>query len=281
MNSHTAANLPDAKSVSTVVLAWNGRDILLACLAALRRAGLMQMPHEVIVVDNASSDGTGPAIARAFPEILVIQNDVNRGIAAGRNQGIATSRGDCVLILDQDTEVQPNAPLHLLQAISFPGVGIVGPRLVGLEGELQYTGRLFPTLWGKIGRRVNISLLERIAFREELRDWDHASARDVDYVIGACQLVRREVFESVGVFDERFFYGPDDVDFCLRARLEGWRVAYEPRALVIHAERRLTKGVRINKMLIRHTLSVGYYFAKHRYLFSRHRLYARMKPARG
>jgi GT2 family glycosyltransferase len=253
----------------------------LACLAALKRVGLMQIPHEVIVVDNASSDGTGPAIARAFPETLVIRNEVNRGIAAGRNQGIATSRGDCVLILDQDTEVQPNAPLHLLQRINLPGVGIVGARLIGLDGELQYTGRLFPTLWGKVGRRVNNSLLEQIVYREELRDWDHASARDVDYVIGACQLVRREVFESAGVYDERFFYGPDDADFCLRARLEGWRVAYEPRALVIHAERRVTKGVKMDKMLIRHALSVGYYFAKHRYLFSRRRLYSRMKPVRG
>jgi GT2 family glycosyltransferase len=110
----------------------------------------------------------------------------------------------------------------------------------------------------------------------EMADWDHQSLREVDYVIGACQVIRRKAFEQVGFLDERIFYGPEDVDFCLRLHQAGWRVSYNPEATVIHKERRVTRSL-FSVLTWRHLRGLVYFFWKHGYLFSRRRLYARLQ----
>ena len=278
-----AAELPDRRngltSLSIVILTWNSVRYCVTCLTSLLAAGWLPPRAQVIVVDNGSSDGAADVVSQQFRGVTVIRNTRNRGVAAGRNQGLRSSSGDAVLLLDVDTVVFPGAIDAMLSALQAPGVGIVGPKLVNDRGSLQYTARLFPTLLGKLGRRVSLRALRRFSAAEELRDWDHGSRRDVDYVIGACQLVRREVLNSVGLLDERIFYGPEDVDFCLRARGYGWRVLYEPRAVVQHAERRITAGSHLNGLALKHDLGLVYFFLKHRYLFSRRRIYHRISNA--
>jgi N-acetylglucosaminyl-diphospho-decaprenol L-rhamnosyltransferase len=269
--------------VSIVILNWHSKAYCLACLESLAGSGWLGERSEVIVIDNGSHDGALEDIGERFPEVRTIANERNLGIGGGREQGAALARGDAVLFLDVDTVVRPGAIEALLGTLSVADVGIVGPRLVDAEGNLQLTCRLFPTLQGKVGRRMGWGLLTNWTAEEELAGWDHESERDVDYVIGACQLVRRAVLETVGPHDRHFFYGPDDVDLCLRARYAGWRVVYQPQAFIHHAERRVTRRRGISRLMLMHGTLLAYYFAKHRYLFSRRRLYRRIErgPRRG
>jgi GT2 family glycosyltransferase len=272
------ANSPNP-ALSIVILNWHSKAYCIACLDSLARSGWLGKNSEAIVIDNGSHDGALEEISERFPEVVTIANDRNLGIGGGREQGASLAHGDAVLFLDVDTVVRPGAVEALLDTLSAPDVGIVGPRLVDADGNLQLTCRLFPTLPGKLGRRVS-GRLRSWTETEELALWDHASERDVDYVIGACQLVRRAVLESSGPHDGRFFYGPDDVDMCLRAQLAGWRVVYQPNACMQHAERRVTRHRGISRLMLRHGFSLAYYFAKHRYLFSRKRLYRQIERRR-
>lgn len=267
--------------LSIITLNWNSRDYGVACLESLIRAGWTAQRAQIIVVDNGSIDDSVETISHRFPDVRLVRNLRNRGIAQGRNDGLRPATADVVLFLDIDTVVHPGAIETMLQTIAQPGVGIVGPRLQGRDGHLQYTCRLFPTLPGKLARRLPGRTLQRWAWEEELLSWDHAAPRDVDYVIGACQMVRREVLDRVGGYEKRYFYGPDDVEVCLRAQLLGWRVVYEPRAVITHAERRVTRKLELNLFLVRHAVALGHYFLKHRYLWSRRGLYRRIALARG
>jgi GT2 family glycosyltransferase len=146
-------------------------------------------------------------------------------------------------------------------------VGVVGARLEDPDGRLQYTCRTFPTLLSKIGRQLPPAMAARVLQQSELRGWDHAAPRDVGYVIGACQLIRRRALEQVGAYDPRIFYGPEDVDLCLRMWRAGWRVRYEPAAVFTHHERRVARSSPWRNPVTRaHAAGLAWYFWKHRYL---------------
>jgi GT2 family glycosyltransferase len=258
--------------LSVAIISWNDRENLRVCLSSL--SAIDSGTTEIIVVDNGSKDGTAEMVTNEFPGVKLIVNKHNRGVARARNQAIAVAQGDFYLILDSDAVVRENAVASMLDFIkSKPDAGLTAPRLVGTDGKTELTSRCFPTLWTVICRR-----LDRFGFfrhSPELRhqmmtDWDHRTARRVDYVIGACQLIRREAWEEVGPLDERIFFGPEDIDFCLRLKLSGWRVTYYPQAVVEHVERRPTRSVfTISHWL--HVWGILYFFNKHRYLLSHRR----------
>lgn len=253
--------------LSIVVLTWNARPLLEACLAALP-AAVGQIPTEIVVVDNGSEDGTRELLA-SRPDLTVIRNDRNRGVAPGRNQGLRAARGEFLALLDVDTVARPGAFATLVAYLrAAPAVGLVGPKLVGADGVLQYSCRRFPTILDKLCRRLPARIGRALADDVELRWWDHANARDVDYVIGACQVIRRSALTVVGLLDERIFYGPEDVDLCLRMHRAGFGVAYVPDAVVMHLERRITRRL-LSVLTARHVQGLGYYFWKHRYLLTR------------
>src|SRR5262249_44998616 len=158
---------------------------------------------------------------------------------------------------------------------THPNVGLCGPKLVGLHGQLQLSCRLFPTLSDKLARRFPFAFTQRISRAAEMADWDHNCVREVDYVIGACQIIRRAALEEVGLLDGRIFYGPEDIDLCLRLHQAGWRVVYNPEAVVVHRERRVARSF-LSRLGWKHFWGIIYYFCKHGYLFSRRRLYARL-----
>lgn len=253
-------------TLSIVILTWNSCALLEACLAALPDA-TAPLATEVIVIDNGSRDDTGSLLARRS-DLVIVRNPRNRGVAAGRNQGLRLARGEFVALLDVDTVAAPGAFRTLVDYLRLnPDVGLVAPRLVGPEGELHYSCRRFPTLLDKVARRLP-SLGRALTDDVELRWWDHATPRDVDYVIGACQVMRRPALQQVGQLDERIFYGPEDVDFCLRMHRAGWRVVYVPQAEVAHLERRVTRKL-LSALTARHAWALAYYFWKHRYLMTR------------
>ena len=270
-------------ALSIVVVTWNSRALLERCLAALP-AATAGLATEVIVVDNGSRDGTaelldaavrsdGAAPGVAGPrELVVIRNGTNRGVAPARNQGLRRARGALVALLDVDTVPAPGAFVVLADELRrVPRAGLVGPKLVGVDGALQYSCRRFPSLLDKIGRRLPDRLGRALTEDVELRSWDHGSVRAVDYVIGACQVMRAAALAEVGLLDERIFYGPEDVDLCLRLQRAGWTVLYVPSAVVMHLERRVTRKL-WSVLTVRHLQGVAYYFWKHGYLFRRPRI---------
>lgn len=257
----------EAPVVSIVILTWNSRALLTDCLAALP-AATAQLPTEVIVVDNGSRDGTAEWLA-ARTDVVTITNATNRGVAPARNQGLRRARGELVALLDVDTVAAPGSFATLAARLrAAPRVGLVGPKLVDPDGALQYSCRRFPTLVDKVLRRLPVRFGRAVADDVELRWWDHAGVREVDYVIGACQVIRKVALDEVGLLDERIFYGPEDVDLCLRMHRAGWRVEYVPEAVVMHLERRVTRKL-LSTLTARHVYGLGYFFWKHGYLLTR------------
>jgi len=250
-----------------------------ACLVSLPQ-GFASHPYEVIVVDNGSRGLTPAALREEFPWIQLLVNRRNRGVAPARNQGMRVAHGEYIILLDDDTVVQPGAFDRLIAYMDeHPEAGLCGPRLINPQGQLQLSCRLFPTLNDKLVRRLSSPLAQEVARVVEMADWDHGSAREVDYVIGACQVIRQAALAEVGLLDERIFYGPEDVDLCLRMRQAGWRVVYNPEAVVVHKERRMTRSL-FSPLAWRHFWGLVYFFWKHGYLLSRRRLYARLRNQR-
>jgi hypothetical protein len=261
---------------SVVILTWNSRGVVEACLSSLPQ-GLTSYSFEVIVVDNGSHDQTPAVVREEYPWAQLVLNRTNRGVAPARNQGIRIAQGEYVILLDDDTVVRPGALDRLIAYMDeHRDVGLCGPQLVNPQGQLQLSCRLFPTLSDKLARRLPLPFARQMARAVEMADWDHRVARAVDYVIGACQVIRKAALMDVGLLDEHIFYGPEDVDFCLRLQQAGWRVIYNPEAVVEHRERRVTRSF-FSQLGYRHIQGLAYYFWKHGYLFSRRRLYARLQ----
>ena len=262
-------------AVSVIILTWNSEREIGACLASLEQ-GLSTFPSEVIVIDNGSQDQTCAVVQKTRPQAQLVCNAENRGVAPARNQGIRLAQGEYVLILDDDTVVQAGALDCLIRYMEDrPEVGLCGPKLTDTDGELHLSCRCFPTLVDKLARRLPAILGQKVTREAEMADWDHRTIRAVDYVIGACQVIRRRALQEVGLFDERIFYGPEDIDLCLRLQRAGWRVVYNPEAVIVHEERRMTRSLR-SGLVWKHIWGLGYFFWKHGYLLSRQSLYSQL-----
>jgi len=258
--------------LSIVIITWNAAGLLDRCLKSIIVENPPSSTYEVIVVDNGSIDHTVD-VTRQYTNITLIRNEKNRGVAPARNQGLAKARGRYLMILDVDTIVGPGALDRLVAFLDAnPRVGLVGSRLVYRDGSLQYSCRRYPTLLSKVARRLPVSMSEKLLRREYFLDRDHTSCFPVDYVIGACQVFRREAYEQVGPLDEKIFYGPEDVDYCLRMWKAGWQVYYVGDASIVHDEQRITKRKLFSKITWRHAKALFYFFRKHRYAFSAARL---------
>ena len=186
---------------------------------------------EVIVVDNASTDGSADMVAAEFPEARLIRNAENVGFPRGNNVGIAASAGRYVLLLNSDTMVPAGALARLVAFMdAHPQAGACSPRLLQLDGTPQpYAFGCDPTL-GYLLRRG----FSRLLFRRPLHDWGVAETIEVDWVSGACLLIRREAIDQVGGLDEAMFMYFEDNDWCRRMRLAGWQVYYVPTVAITH-----------------------------------------------
>ncbi|HUS16068.1 MAG TPA: glycosyltransferase family 2 protein, partial [Chloroflexia bacterium] len=230
-----------APDCSVVIVSWNVRDLLRACLKSLPAAA-GSLSTEVVVVDNGSADGSADMVRGEFPGVRLLAETANHGFARGNNLGIAAARGRRVLLLNPDTEMHPGSLVTLAGYLdSHPGVGLVGPRLLNSDGTPQSSRRRFPTLATVLVESTPLQpLFPRLGVlqRYYVNDRSDDEPQDVDWVTGACMLVRREALLAVHGFDPGYFMYSEELDLCRRLRRAGWRIAYVPIAVVVHHEGR-------------------------------------------
>jgi GT2 family glycosyltransferase len=257
-------NTQAAFDCSIIIVNWNVRDLLRRCLASLPGAAGPDVRYEVIVVDNASHDGSVAMVQAEFPAVRLLANPTNRGFSGGNNDGIRLAQGRTLLLLNPDTEMQPGSLAALLATLdAAPQVGMVGPRLLNPDGSVQPSRRRFPTLataWLESTplqpHLPNHPLLRRYYVADQPDD----QAQDVDWITGACMLVRRDVIRQVGGFDEGYFMYSEELDVCRRIKAAGWRIVYQPAAVVVHHESRSAdqdvpaRHLRFNRSKIRYVL---------------------------
>jgi GT2 family glycosyltransferase len=228
-----------AVTLTTVMVSYNTRELTLSSLRALSRAS-DSISSEVVLIDNASTDGSAAAVRDAFPEVVVIENSENVGFARAVNQGLQVTRGSYVMLLNPDCELESHSISTLITYLrQNPGVGVVAPMVTHPDGRLKvlsagyfpdarrlaahYFGLTSVRLFGRTVRGVNLR-----AGR------DSNGPRDVEWVSGACLLATRELCDLLGGLSERWFMYAEDMDFCARALDRGYRVVHLPDARVSH-----------------------------------------------
>ncbi len=232
---------PGTTDLSVIIVNWNVRLLLERCLASVmesaQRGGL---ECEVVVVDNASTDDSCEMVQRLFPAVELISSEVNLGFARANNLGATRASGRHLLFLNPDTEVVVDALLVMVAYMDqHPDVGLLGPKLLFPGGGVQASRRRFPSLAAAFLESTVVQQWfpqNRALDRYYVRDRSDDVEQDVDWVVGACMLVRRQAWEQVGQLDERFFMYSEELDWCRRLKSAGWRVVYLPSATVVHHE---------------------------------------------
>lgn len=222
--------------LSIIIVSWNVSQYLAACLDSIQ-ANVGDLNMEVLVVDSNSSDSTVEMLHTRYPWVKILSQSENVGFTRGNNIGLAAAQGRHCFLLNPDTEIVAQALTQMVKYIDqHPEVGIVGPHTLNSDGTTQSTRRRFPTL---ITALFESTWLQRFAPRRVLDRYyahdiaDNATA-DVDWVQGSAVLLRRAVYQQIGGLDEQYINFSEELDWCKRARLAGWRVVYLGDTTIIH-----------------------------------------------
>lgn len=252
--------------VSVIIVNWNTESLLRNCLRSVfdTTGGI---PFEVIVIDNASSDGSVAMVERAFPQVKLVKNSDNKGFATANNQGMALAGGRYVLLLNSDTVVLGDvigATVHFADA--HPDTAVVGCRVLNADRSLQPTCFMYPSLLNMLLSSSHLyKALRKSRFfgRERMMWWDRMDTRDVDVVTGCYMLVRREAIDQVGFMDESFHMYGEETDWCYRFKQAGWRVMFAPKGEIVHFGGASSGQVR-EKMALQLKGSILLFLKKHR-----------------
>ena len=252
--------------VSLITISTNQARILEPCLQAIYSCPT-GVRFEVMVVDNVSSDGTAEMVQSRFPQAVLLRNQQRTGFAANNNVGLRCAQGRYPLIMNPDVELLPGALDELVDFMDKETqVGIAAAKLYNSDMSLQPSCRRFTTPAHFLirGLRLDGLLGNTATVRDAVyAEWDHADARDVDYVIGACMMVRREAIVAVGLMDDGYQLYFEDQDWCYRMWQAGWRVAYVPEAQMIHHHQRDSARSLFSRSTRIHVQSMIRYFRKH------------------
>lgn len=229
--------------LSIVILNYKSAGLVRQCIKGIFEANI-KFDYEVILVDNASDDGIIGWVKQNYPNIKLVPLLKNRGFAAGNNAGMKIAMGEYYLILNPDITVLPNKLEKLVEFMdSHPSCGLAGPRLVNPDGSLQYSAYKFPSFWLPIFRRTflgSIPALTPWLKSYQMMDWDHNESQTVDWLLGACLIVRQQAVQEVGLMDERFFLYVEDTDWCRRFWKNKWEVWYAASVELVHFHERLS-----------------------------------------
>lgn len=247
--------------ISVVILTCNQQALTMRCLGSLA-SFIADDECEVILVDNGSTDGTIDMVHLRFPKVKTIALPENRGVAAGRNVGLGAASGEYLMILDNDTVADRHTIFALADYLRrHPEVGLVAPKLVSPQGEVQTSYKRFPGLGVKIGNIMRGARHTSVSRKIPMREMEPF------YLIGAAQMFPRDVYHMAGPLDENIFYGPEDADFCMSVRSVWKRIVYLPSLTIVHDWQRATTRRVLSPAGRRHIAGLLYFYAKHRRLF--------------
>jgi len=248
--------------VSVIIITFDGMEFVEACLSSVL-GSVGDIPAEIIVIDNGSKDGTREFIAARFPKVLIECNDRNLGFAPAVNQGFAKAHGKYIFLLNQDTKTNPTAITQLLERMEKDaGIGIAGPKFIGFDGRLQKSCRAFPRYRDLLFEFSGLSYLfprSRTFAHWKMGWFDHLTECEVDQPMGAALMIRRELTEKIGGFDESFGMFFNDVDFCRRAKEHGYINLYFPEAIVEHFIGGSTRKMKPRMVLASHRAMYQYF----------------------
>jgi len=253
--------------LSILIVNWNTKDLLRACLLSLSEHPATN-PHEIIVVDNASTDGSAEMVSKEFPFVKLVASAVNTGYAKGNNLGFAEAVGDWILTLNPDTEFVDNSlDIAIAELARNPSAGCLGIKQVGIDGRVQKSVRGFPTVIGIFGDITGLGrLLDGALDSYRLSRFDYEREQCAPQPMGTFLLFRRQALESVGSamapFDETFPIFFNEVDLLYRLKKAGWECRYSPKAQILHHGGESTKQVRKSMIWESHR-SLARYLWKH------------------
>lgn len=250
--------------LAVVIVNYNAGDYLERCLASLREHR-GDTVVDVVVIDNASSDGSHARAVAAHPWARLIQNSSNVFLSPAWNQGAAVTDAPYLLFLNPDTEWWKGTLTDLLRvARAHPRAGILGPLVRDPDGSVYTSGRSFPGIWDAIGHAFVSPFTRdnRFTRRYELDGWDRTTEREVDWVSGCCMLIPRDAYDQLGGFDEGFALYAEELDVATRLRDHGWSVLFTPEVEVLHEIGISTRRTRSSTLM--HSRSVYRYYRKHR-----------------
>ncbi len=262
----TGSNPPE---LSVLLVTYNHRDFIQTCLQSIL-PGTGSPSHEIIAVDNRSSDGTGQLIRHLFPQVRLIENRKNLGFAQAANQAFRESRGKFLLLLNPDIQVLPGAIEKMVAYLrQNEKIGVVLPKLVNPDGSLQYSCRTFCHPLTLFFRRAPLGWFfsDHPSVRRHLMiDWNHENAQEVDWGLGACMLIRRKAVSEDRLMDERFFLYFEDIDLCFSLKRAGLKIVYYPEAVLVHHHLRQSAAGMISRAKWEHLKSLVKFYWKHRSL---------------
>jgi GT2 family glycosyltransferase len=259
--------------VSIIIVNYNTRALVLKCLESIYRT-TYQMDFEVIMVDNASADGSADAVRKKYPSVMVIAEEKNFGFARANNLAIRRCEGKYILLLNPDTEVRNSAVPSMARFLDgHPKAGAVGCRLYNSDGSLQVSSFDFPTVPGVFATVFQLKKIIPTRWLREgpLRTWmgsriryfnQHISPQRVDFVSGACMMVRKRMLDEVGLLDEGFFIYFEEIDWCFRMAEAGWTTYFLPSAEVVHHIGQSSRQISRRSFLELHRSRL-YYYRKH------------------
>lgn len=267
--------------IGFIILTWNSENVILPCLDSIYK--MKEIDPWVVIIDNGSTDSTKRLILELdYSTLKLIQNETNIGISKARNMGIKyfnRFKLDYYCFLDSDTMINSTAFLimheEMMKHLEY---GVCGPKMRTSSGIIQKSARVFPTIFEKICKACPNKRIQKIGEQiENAYESKECTSYPVDYIMGACMLVRPNAMKKVEMFDEHIFYGPEDAEFCIRIWENGFQVAFCPEAEIIHEWQRISKRKLISKTNYEHIKGLIYMFYKHKYLFSTKKLKERMQ----
>ena len=252
--------------VSIIIVSWNTRDILADCLDSVYKT-TSSIRFETIVIDNNSADNTCQMVRTSFPNVILIENQANRGFAAANNQGLDIAKGRYVFLLNSDTIVMQNAIEKLIDfADANPHAAVVGPKVLNKNGTLQPTCFMFPSITNMLLSATYLYKIfpkSRIFSRERMGWWNRDDQRQVDVVTGCAMLIRQQVIKQIGILDENYFMYCEETDFCYRCKKAGWQILFTPDPQIIHLGG--ASSIQISRpMAMQLRASILLFFAKHK-----------------
>jgi GT2 family glycosyltransferase len=257
--------------VSFIIVNWNTRELLLQCIGSIISTK-GDYSQEIIVVDNASQDGSSEAVKEKYPEVIIIQNSANLGFAKANNIGIKRSCGRYVCLTNSDVQVLNNTLSYMIKYMDKnKKVAISGPKILWPDMTIQYSCMKFPSLWTQVCETMALNRIfpKSASFSGEyMTYYSHDRITKVDWLIGCLMLIRRAALEKDGLLDERFFIYSEETDMCKRFHYSGWEIVFLPDVSAIHNNAASSRKNPV-RFSVEQVVSALKYWKKHKPLVAR------------